>query len=362
MPAIQEIRDAAEFGALRDEWNALVRRDGTALPYARHEWITSWWEGFGRSARLHLVLLRDGAEIVAAAPLMRSWRTLAGLPVRALHSLGLNVGVSKPLVARPDEETSARLLDAVLALGSFDVLILRGVAAGTPLASRVPARLAARGLPFEEERHGEIYLETGAGLDAYLRGRTSKFWGNWRNRARRLDAIGTISFERAREPAALGPALEESFAVSLRSWKGKRGSAIGLQKNFRTFFRALVRRFGEVGDCEISLLRLNGEAIAYRIGLLQEKLYLECDIAYAETHRHYSPGTLLAVHSNEALVAEGIREINLGIDFPWKEEWSPLRRERLEWIVYPRRRPYSVLLRAARGARRKYRPGPVPAR
>jgi CelD/BcsL family acetyltransferase involved in cellulose biosynthesis len=348
MIAIQEIRDMAAFDAVRDEWNALVRLDGATLPYARHEWIAAWWEGFGRNADLHVLLLRSGGEIVAAAPLMRSWRTLAGLPVRALHSVGLNIGVSGVLLAQHDPESVGRLFDAVLGLGGFDVLILQGAAAGTALATLTASHFAVRRIAFEEQPHGELFLDTAGGLEVYRRGRSSKFWSNARNRAKRLSAVGTVEFERARTPANLDSALEEAFAVSLRSWKGRRGTAIGLQEEFRAFFRALARRFGDVGDCEVSLLRLNGSTIAYRIGLRHRELYLECDIAFDEAHRSYSPGTLLGVQSNEALIAEGTKEINLGMAFSWKGEWSPSRRERLEWVVYPRGRPYALVLRGAR--------------
>jgi CelD/BcsL family acetyltransferase involved in cellulose biosynthesis len=213
--------------------------------------------------------------------------------------------------------------------------------------------LAGQRIAFEEQPHGELFLDTAGGLEVYRRGRSSKFWSNARNRARRLAAAGTVEFERARTPYSLVSALEEAFGVSLRSWKGRRGTAIGMQEEFRAFFRALARRFGDVGDCEVSLLRLNGGTIAYRIGLRHKGLYLECDIAFDEAHRSCSPGTLLGVQSNEALIAEGTSEINLGMAFSWKGEWSPSRRERLEWVVYPRHRPYALALRGARHLQRR---------
>ena len=358
MIAIQEVRDFEAFEALRDEWNDLARRGGADLPYARHEWIAAWWEGFGGGAHLEMLLLREGGDLVAAAPLMRSRRTLAGLPVRALHSPGLNLGVSGILLARPNAEIAGRLLDEALSLGGFDALILQGAAAGGPLADLVSSHLVGRRVRFEERPHGEIFVDTSAGPEAYRRARSTKFWSNARNRAKRLEAAGPVSFERARTPTDLAPALEEAFAVSRRSWKGRQGTAIGGREDHRAFFRALVRRFGLSGECEVALLRVSGDAVAYRIGLRQGELFLECDIAFDEARRAFSPGTLLGIRSNEALLAEGVTEINLGMDFPWKQEWSPSRRERLEWIVYPAGHPYSPVLRAARALQGRFRRGP----
>jgi hypothetical protein len=50
------------------------------------------------------------------------------------------------------------------------------------------------------------------------------------------------------------------------------------------------------------------------------------------------------------LIHEGVEEINLGMAFGWKDEWSPEPRRRVEAQILPRK-PYSLLLRAAQALR-----------
>jgi CelD/BcsL family acetyltransferase involved in cellulose biosynthesis len=112
----------------------------------------------------------------------------------------------------------------------------------------------------------------------------------------------------------------------------------------------MLRRFGEAGGAELWLLRLDGRAVAYRIGFRDGPRFVECDIAYDQEYRPFSPGTLLAVECNERLIHEGVEEINLGMAFGWKDEWSPEPRRRVEAQILPRK-PYSLLLRAAQALR-----------
>ena len=72
-------RDALPLGA--DEWNALVAANETNTVFQTYEWFDAWWQCFGASRELFLLVVREGDVIRGFAPLMRrsnifGWRTL----------------------------------------------------------------------------------------------------------------------------------------------------------------------------------------------------------------------------------------------------------------------------------------------
>lgn len=77
------------FDGLASEWNGLLSRSVTDVPFLRHEYARAWWAGLGGgewpSAELKLVTGRDrSGHLVGLAPLMR----LVSGQGPALHLLG----------------------------------------------------------------------------------------------------------------------------------------------------------------------------------------------------------------------------------------------------------------------------------
>ena len=63
MRAIEAVHDLAR-PAVKHEVNLRL-----GDPFVRHEWMRTWWDNFGGSARLHIIVVRDDSGIVAIAPL-----------------------------------------------------------------------------------------------------------------------------------------------------------------------------------------------------------------------------------------------------------------------------------------------------
>lgn len=352
MARVEVIESFHEFEQLRGAWNDLARRDGPPLPYTRHEWLASWWLGFGDSATLAIHVARDGGALTAAAPFMRSRRTLAGVPVQALHSLGLNLGFADFIRDPERPEDLGAVLRAAHRDPRSDVVLARGTPVGSAKEAWAREWLEREEVSYETLTRGEFYLDGSGGMEGYRAGRPHQLQTAWRKRSRQLAARGEVRFERIRGASVSWErGLADSFDVSLRSWKARSGTAIGQQPSYQRFLTELARRFGSTDEAELCLLRLDGRAIAFRMGVSDGDLFVDHEIAFDEAWGHYGPGNLVALHSDTALIESGIREINLGFDFDWKRAWAPSRRERVEWILYRGGRPMALAARAARSLR-----------
>lgn len=348
MTRVELIESIEAFEGLRDAWNDLARRNGPPLPYLRHEWLASWWRGFGNGASLAIHVAREGSTLTAAAPLMRSRRTLAGVPVRALHSLGLNVGFADLLRDPARAEDLGLVLHAALRDPHSDIVLARGTPAGGPKDAWIREWLRQEKVPHEAVPQGEFYLDGSEGVEAYRAGRPQRLLASSEKRLRQLAARGEIRYDRVHGSGPWETPLAEAFQISLRSWKSRSGTAIGQLPSFQVFLGELARRFGATDEAELWLLRVNGDAIAFRMGVSDRETFVDHEIAFDEAWRHYSPGNLIALHSDTVLIRRGIREINLGFDFEWKKSWAPHRRERIKWILY---RPGNAPATAAHAAR-----------
>jgi CelD/BcsL family acetyltransferase involved in cellulose biosynthesis len=330
--------------ALRAEWEKLLEEAKVPLPYASLDWIAAWSYGFrGGPVRLHLV--RSGGKLVAALPLVQGWRTLSGLPVRALYTPSLNIAFSETPFVQGQPALDA-LLDGLLEAHPSDILLLRGAPRGGTEEAHLRAYLAARALPHTVASVNEISIDASQGLEGYRAGRRSKFWSNVRNRRKRLDALGKVEFERHRPPRDPARFLAEACQLSMRSWKFREGTAIMLLERYRRFLGRLLA----APATDAWILRLDGKAVAFRILYVARGVAGEIEIAHDEELRALSPGNLLAAESNEALIREGVREIGSAGDHAWKDEWSPARRERLEFVVF-REGLYARLVARAHGFR-----------
>lgn len=68
------VRSIGEFNALSEEWNHLLERSATHVPFLRHEYLAAWWQTLGGGewprGELHTVVARnEKGVLVGIAPL-----------------------------------------------------------------------------------------------------------------------------------------------------------------------------------------------------------------------------------------------------------------------------------------------------
>ncbi len=149
-------RDDAVFARLHDEWNDLLDRAVTRVPFLRAEYQAAWWAGRGGGewpdGELLVVTARDEAGALAGvAPLFRApngGRDRVGQ--RVLYLIG-SVEISDYLdfvLARPDAEAfCAGLLERLAQrdMPGWEVLDLFNLPAPSPTRAAVARAAQARG-------------------------------------------------------------------------------------------------------------------------------------------------------------------------------------------------------------------------
>ena len=154
---LERIDTTAAFDDLASEWNDLLARSITDVPFLRHEYLRAWWSSLGGgewpSAELSIVSGRDASNrLVGLAPLM----CLRGGHDPSLHLLG-SFEISDYLdllVPAAQAVPFVRGLLDFLAdepIGNWQALDLYNLRAASPVRRLVLEYAEERGWPATEE-------------------------------------------------------------------------------------------------------------------------------------------------------------------------------------------------------------------
>ncbi len=132
-------------------------------------------------------------------------------------------------------------------------------------------------------------------LETSIRNTSAHFRRNLRRQRKKLDALGRVEVLFAQDRKDLDRAFEEFVRVEASGWKGANGtgSAIMLDSKLVQFYKDLIG--SQAGDkrCLITLLKLDGVAIAAQFCVITRSTLYLLKIAYNEAFSKAGPGSQL---------------------------------------------------------------------
>jgi CelD/BcsL family acetyltransferase involved in cellulose biosynthesis len=122
-----------------------------------------------------------------------------------------------------------------------------------------------------------------------------------RRQHRRLVETGAIEHKVVTDADAIGAAVETYLALEAMGWKGRAGSAAGLEAATSAFLLEAVVGLARGNKARVELLMREGAAIAAAIVLFSGSRAWFWKIAYDEAFARYSPGVQLALALTQSL-------------------------------------------------------------
>lgn len=254
----------------------------------------------GREVRL--AVIRDGDEYRSRLRLLMPFsieRPNVPLGTPVLRTWSNPFGpVGTPLLDHDDPLGVLEDLFAMLArphLRMPKVLVLPDMRLEGPMARALQSTAEALQLTLiatdEVERPVlDSKLEGEAYLKASLRPHHIR---EFRRLRRRLEELGAVSHEVARTPDEVRPAMENFLALEAAGWKGRKGTAMTVDRYQAAFAREAVHRLSERDMCRIHALKLDGRTIASLVVFVEQGVAYTWKTAYDESLAAFSPGTLL---------------------------------------------------------------------
>lgn len=314
---VELVTDDTAFAELASDWRELYGRCAAATPFQSHAWLHSWWLSYGRPGRLRLLLVRDGRELVAAAPLMRVRR-----PVPTLVPLGGAISDYGDVLLDDErgEEAVTALTEGLASAARTALIDFREVRPGGA-AERIYDRWRGP----RRRVSDSLCLELPAvPMDELVARLPSAKAQRVRAKLRKLTALGVE--RQVVRPEEVDTALRRLLELHRLQWQGRKVTSEHLRPRFCDHLVRSVEPMVRSGDAVVTEFRLGEDVVAVDLTLLSRRLaggYLygahprlresKADVAVmlldacAEHTRTGGRGTLSLLRGNE----------------PYKHHWRP---------------------------------------
>lgn len=315
-------------------------------PSASYEWTEALMLAYRSDiGEPLLAIAEDRHAIRGLVPLMLTTEKRFGLAIHVLSPLSDRYHThSDLLVERGAAEAIVQaLFGRLLASGvRWDIFQLRRVFDGNAIALPLAAGARSAGLPCLARRYDPAFvLALDASYDAWLKRRSGRFRNNLKRMGRKLAEAGAVHYRKTDGSRSLEEEYQCLLAVEAGSWKHAHGTSIDCISAQRLFYETLCRLAFAKRRLHLAFIELEGQPVAYTLGLLKGETYYLLKTSYLESLKLSGAATIAKARLVEDLIASGVTRLDLGPDlYEWKRVWA----DSMQWHT-----GLSIFNRTARG-------------
>lgn len=327
--AVHCVRSSDECLDFRDAWDEILAGQNSAIEQldftAGFDWTMSLWRTHLKSADQEVYVLRDGSNTKAILPLYRFQKRVRGMPCRTVAPFPELYGGRTGFLLSGNHhlEILEHVFAKVQEYGRWDALMVTLVEGSGHEQDflALAARQDWKYFVLSEQRSPYfLFLDTWANHFASL---PKKLRSTMRNGEKRLNEKGHLEYRECRSPAEVADFNMAVETVERDSWKAAAGTSIASDPVHDAFHRDLAIRAAESGHFSGHLLLLNGQPIAYLMGLLDAGVFLDLKESYCASFRETSPAHVLKYFAFPRLYERGTRVYDfMGKCEEYKLKWT----------------------------------------
>lgn len=335
MLTVEKITDFNVFLGLQVVWNALLAESAGATIALTWEWIASWWEVFGAERELFILVVRDGSEVIAIAPLLKRVVQHYALTYRRLEFLASGEDQA--------DEICSDYLDFILQRGreaealqaifnylqqhrtAWDEVILSNMTEESPSLPLLKKISVSHGLPYTvTPTETAFYLPLPSDWETFLEQRSRQLRQKLR-RERRVAAEHGSSFEVIDSSAKFDETFDTLIRLHQARWAERGEPGVFASEKFTRFHRLLTPKLLTQGWLKLYVLNIEEEPVSvlYTFHYQQKAYYYQTSFKPV-LHRLFSPGTLNISYGIEDAINSGLTEWDFlkGQDDTYKTRWG----------------------------------------
>lgn len=331
---VVELHREDEFRSFTEQWDACLRSMPDPSPFLTSAWLLSWWRVFGSARQMRVVMVLDAhGDIRAAAPLLQQRAYYYGVPVREMTFLGDSTSDRQQFLLQAGDEAALETLWCHLRRLSPSSDILRLEELPEESATLTVGRNVCPELRSEPSSILP-YLSIQGGWEDYESRLSSKFCRELRSRPKVFSSWGKWAYERI-TGASVVEHLNGLAALETASAKATAGYAFLANSANVSFMRSFLLTASSEIDPWLSLLRIDGEIIAYLLGFVHRNVYHAYNMAYAPGREKGSPGKWVFHRTIKQAFEAGLT----GFDFLRgqsyvKSKWRPVARQNVRAVLF----------------------------
>jgi CelD/BcsL family acetyltransferase involved in cellulose biosynthesis len=298
------IEDEEGAVALAPEWDRLAVE--TSRPFCAPGWALAWWRHAAAGARLRLVAVRDGDELIGVGQFCAVRRRYEALSAHLSPPAG-------PIAAGGREREVAAAIGGVLTEATPRPAPLRledqlgeGIVAGLIPASwpgKMPWVHEAPPVPLPVVVLGEL------DFDGWLATKSSKFRQETRRLRRRLDDAGGVF--RLVDAGGLDAAIDAFVELNGARWEG-RGGSNAVIPGLREMLSAAAASLLPAERLRVYVAEVEGRIIAVNILVAAGREVCGWNSGFDPEWGKFSPSLLLTLHAIAEAIERGEERMGLG--------------------------------------------------
>lgn len=319
------LRVATSFADLlpqRDAWDAAILNLGGTI-YLTFDWLQTWWEHYGRHARLRLFYFTEQDRIVGLLPLYLESFGVGPLRTVVARLVGANIppkAFNPPIRSDLAGTMLAQVIGHLFEKDACDLFSLGGMTSDClPAAAMEFAAAATHNVaqpPVFHLRDVSTRFRLPTTFEEYLASLGASERKSRLKRLRNLDRNFQVERDIIAEPDRAVAEFEAFAALHTNQWRqvGK-GGHFEAWPGALAYNRDLVHRQARQGRVQFFRLLLNGQTVASRYTFrLGDTLYSELPArAVGDPWDGLGIGALSLIRFTEQAIEAGIREIDSGL-------------------------------------------------
>jgi len=309
-PAVELLSSADDLTRIAPHWNELHERATAASIFNSWIWQYQWWQVYGRSQPLRILVARDGNRTLGIVALYVQTVKVLGLRVRLLRFVGTGADTHPddlgPVLAVGAEETTAlALARAALRVADVDVVLATDIDPHSPFARALEQAAADAGLSrFTSESERIAFTGLPRSWGEFMQSLGSDRRSRIKS-ARRKTADHGARFYLWQDGPGMGTALDRLADLHRRRWQEAGGSGSFASPQYLDFHRRIMQAAFARGWLRLYCLDLDGRLAAmtycYRF---RNRIYL-MQAGFDPRQARLNPGKVLLAHALEHAIGEG---------------------------------------------------------
>jgi CelD/BcsL family acetyltransferase involved in cellulose biosynthesis len=324
--------------ALKKDWDRLMDR-GRSEPSVSWEWTAALFTSHVRETdEVVFIILKRFTTVIGIVPvILRPLKYLGQTFITAFPASELFNTHSDLLIEDVSEPVLTAMTDALY--GSelrWDVFRVTRLLEARPLGALWCAILRKRWtlLTFTREQPS-FFLSLDGTFEAYLKRRSASFRNALRRIERKLRTRGRVEIRNQDNFSTIDEAYEVLLSIEQRSWKQGHGTSIAALSRHTAFYRHLCASAFQKQWLHLRFLYLDGDPIAYNLGLLVKDTYFYLKTSYAHAERPLSPSTFLRAQLIAELIGAGVKQLDFPAEpYEWERQWTEETRAHQSLICF----------------------------
>lgn len=321
MLTIERVTTEKRLRELEPVWDRLLEMSASDNLMLTFDWLATWWEIFGKDRELHILVAREGAEVIGIAPLLKRRVNHYGvLPFNRLEFLASGEDEADEICSEyldfivrrgREAEVIRAFCRYLLRHGSdWDELLLTDVLAESPNLIALESSSELMGLSFGITREdAAVYVELPADFDAWLNTISPSYRRRIRGDRARAQSAGA-EFLAVTSSEGFDEAFETLIRLHQERWVSRGFPGVFNSERFTSFHRRIARLLLGKGQLALYLLEVKGRPVAAIYDLIYKGRihYYQSGLDPEAALPVQSPGKLLRSHVIERAITDGCRE------------------------------------------------------